>query len=132
MCQMLFLLAVFIMGKVAVEISPKEGIFRSCNRLLTGEDNGASGIMVEKTLKDRELTAENQTIRTLSEKREQNGCKPVEIVSRLTQSPSMEVASLTSIISASIGYLVSMEERSPVYNGIDMQSERGWEQIVRG
>jgi len=45
---MLFLLAVFIMGKVAVEISPKEGIFRSCNRLLTGEDNGASGIMVEK------------------------------------------------------------------------------------
>lgn len=41
-------------------------------------------------MKDRELTAENQTIRTLSEKREQNGCKPVEIVSRLTQSPSME------------------------------------------
>lgn len=35
--------------KVAAEISPKEGIFRSCNRLLTGEDNGASGIMVEKT-----------------------------------------------------------------------------------
>ena len=82
-------------------------------------------------MKDRELTAENQTIRTLSEKREQNGCKQVEIVSRLTQSPSMEVASLVSII-ASIGYLVSMEERSPVYNGIDMQSERGWEQIVRG
>ena len=45
---MLFLLAVFIMGKVAVEISPKEGVFLSCNRLLTGEDNGTSGIMVEK------------------------------------------------------------------------------------
>ncbi len=34
--------------KVAAEISPKEGVFLSCNRLLTGEDNGASGIMVEK------------------------------------------------------------------------------------
>lgn len=44
-----FFLQYFIMGKVAVEISPKEGIFRSCKRLLTGEDNGASGIMVEKT-----------------------------------------------------------------------------------
>ncbi|USI98668.1 hypothetical protein MCS25_04555 [Porphyromonas gingivalis] len=111
------------MGKVAVQISPKEGIFRSCNRGFSQvKTMELPESWLKKRMKDRELTAENQTVRTLSEKREQNGCKPVEIVSRLTQSPSMEVASLVSIISASIGYLVSMEE----------QNERGWEQIVRG
>lgn len=85
-----------------------------------------------KRLHRWELTADNQTIRALREKREQNGCKLVEIVSRLTRSPSVEVASLASIISASISYLVLVEERNPVYNGIDLRSERGWEQIVRG
>ena len=79
-----------------------------------------------------ELTTENENIRRLREKREQNGCNLIKVISRLTGSQNSEVASLASIISASISYLVLMEEQSPIYNGIDLQSDKGWEQIVKG
>lgn len=79
-----------------------------------------------------ELTTENENIRCLREKREQNGCNLVKVISRLTGSQNSEVASLASIISASISYLALMEEQSPIYNGIDLQSDKGWEQIVKG
>ena len=79
-----------------------------------------------------ELTTENENIRRLREKREQNGCNLIKIISRLTSSQNSEVASLASIISASISYLVLMEEQNPIYNGIDLKSDKGWEQIVKG
>ena len=50
----------------------------------------------------------------------------------LTHSPHAEVASLASILSASISYLVLMEEQTAVYNGIDLQSDKGWEQVAQG
>lgn len=79
-----------------------------------------------------ELTTENENIRRLRERREQNGCNLIKIISRLTGSQNPEVASLASIISASISYLVLMEEQNQIYNGIDLQSDKGWEQIVKG
>ncbi|WP_373844019.1 TetR/AcrR family transcriptional regulator [Bacteroides heparinolyticus] len=79
-----------------------------------------------------ELTTENENIRRLRERREQNGCNLIKIISRLTGSENSEVASLASIISASISYLVLMEEQNPIYNGIDLQSDKGWDQIVKG
>lgn len=79
-----------------------------------------------------ELTTENENIRHLRERREQNVCNLIKIISQLTGSQNPEVASLASIISASISYLVLMEEQNPIYNGIDLQSDKGWEQIVKG
>lgn len=79
-----------------------------------------------------ELTTENENISRLRERREQNGCNLINIISRLTGSQNLEVASLATIISASISYLVLMEEQNPIYNGIDLQSDKGWEQIVKG
>ena len=79
-----------------------------------------------------ELSTENQAIRLLREKREQNGNELIRSVSELTHSSSAEIASLASIISAAISYLVLMENQNPVYNGIDLHNDRGWEQIVGG
>lgn len=79
-----------------------------------------------------ELSTENETIRHLREMREQNGCSLIRIVSGLTHSSNSEVASLASIISASVNYLVLLEERNPIYNGIDLQTDKGWEQIIKG
>lgn len=79
-----------------------------------------------------ELTTDNENISRLREKREQNGCSLINTISRLTGSQNSEVASLATIISASISYLVLMEEQNPIYNGIDLQSDKGWEQIVKG
>jgi len=79
-----------------------------------------------------ELSTENQAIRLLREKREQNGNELIRSVSELTHSSSAEIASLASIISAAISYLVLLEDQNPVYNGIDLHNDRGWEQIVGG
>ena len=79
-----------------------------------------------------ELSTENENISRLRERREQNGCNLIKRVSQLTCSQDSEVASLASIISASISYLSLMEERNPIYNGIDLRSDNGWEQIIKG
>ncbi len=79
-----------------------------------------------------ELTGNHAVINQLREKRESNGYRLVEMVSRLTDSPHREVAALATIISASISYLTLLEEPSVVYNGIHLQSDEGWEQIARG
>ncbi|KGN75671.1 TetR family transcriptional regulator [Porphyromonas macacae] len=79
-----------------------------------------------------ELSAKNVSTNRLREKREQNGCQLIKIVSELTHSSEKEVAALATILSASISYLALSEELNPTYNGINLQSEKGWEQIAEG
>ena len=79
-----------------------------------------------------ELTADNDNIRTLQDRRERNGRDLIQMVARLTGCSNAEVASLATILSASINYLVLMEEQTSTYNGIDLQSEEGWKQIMDG
>lgn len=79
-----------------------------------------------------ELSAKNASTNRLREKREKNGCQLIKIVSELTHSSEKEVAALATILSASISYLALSEELNPTYNGINLQSEKGWEQIAEG
>lgn len=79
-----------------------------------------------------ELSTDNPVIGQLRDKREANGCKLIEIVSRLTHSPTKEIAALASIVSASISYLTMLEESLAVYNGINLQTDSGWEDIAQG
>ena len=79
-----------------------------------------------------ELSTTNPVTAQLREKREANGLLLVEIISKLTSYPQKEVASLASILSAAISYLTLLEERCQVYNGIDLQTNQGWEQIAQG
>ena len=79
-----------------------------------------------------ELTADNDNNRTLKDRRERNGRDLIQMVARLTGCSNAEVASLATILSASISYLVLMEEQTSTYNGIDLQSEEGWKQIMDG
>lgn len=79
-----------------------------------------------------ELSCHNACIDRLRDKREENGCNLIKVVSRLTGCPNSEVASLASIISASISYLTLIEDQCPTYNGIALQTDKGWEQIAQG
>ena len=47
------------------------------------------------------------------------------MVSRLTGCSNSEVASLASILSASISYLTLIEDQCPTYNGIALQTDKG-------
>ena len=79
-----------------------------------------------------ELSCHNASIDRLRDKREENGCNLIKVVSRLTGCSNAEVASLASILSASISYLTLIEDQCPTYNGIALQTDKGWEQIAQG
>ena len=79
-----------------------------------------------------ELSCHSASIDRLRDKREENGCNLIKVVSRLTGCSNSEVASLASILSASISYLTLIEDQCPTYNGIALQTDKGWEQIAQG
>lgn len=87
---------------------------------------------VLKRLYRWELSAENEMIVKIREQRERTGLKLIEKVSRLTGFPEKEIAVMASILTASITYLVMLEEFCPVYNGIALDGDSGWEQINEG
>ena len=65
-------------------------------------------------------------------RRESKGITLITVVSQLAQYPQEDVAALATILSASITYLTMLCEHCPMYNGIDLQSEKGWSQIAKG
>ena len=87
---------------------------------------------VLKRLYRWELSSENEMIVKIREQRERTGLKLIEKVSRLTGFPEKEIAVMASILTASITYLVMLEEFCPVYNGIALDGDSGWEQINQG
>ena len=88
--------------------------------------------MVLKRLHRWELTADNEVVNLLRDRRETNGCELVRVVSRLTKSPVAEVAAMATLLSAAISYLTLIEEQNKVYNGIDLCSDDGWQQLAAG
>lgn len=79
-----------------------------------------------------ELFTDNQNIRQLRNRREENGCRLIKMVSALTGCPDAQVAALASILSASISYLALLESQCQSYNGICLQTDEGWNQLMEG
>ena len=79
-----------------------------------------------------ELSCNNDMIVKLREQREKVGIDLVKKVSELTGYPQKEIAAIASMLTASITYLVMLEDFCPVYNGIPLNENSGWEQINEG
>lgn len=79
-----------------------------------------------------ELSCNNTSIEQLRAKREENGYSLIKMVSTLTSCPNTEIAALASILSASISYLALIEDQCLTYNGISLQTDKGWDQIMQG
>ena len=79
-----------------------------------------------------ELSSDNELIVRLREQREQVGRELVRRVCDVTGRPEEQIAPLASLLSASVTYLALLGEFCPVYNGIPLQEDAGWEQIGRG
>ena len=79
-----------------------------------------------------ELFTDNQNIRQLRNRREENGCRLIKMVSALTGCPDAQVAALASMLSASISYLALLEDQCQSYNGICLQTDEGWNQLMQG
>lgn len=79
-----------------------------------------------------ELSADNELVGALRRQREKAGLELIAKVCRKTGLPEPEVAVLATFLTASVTYLVLLEENCPVYNGIPIDKAAGWEQIVLG
>ena len=79
-----------------------------------------------------ELSCNNDMIVKLREQREKVGIDLIKKVSELTGHPQKEIAVMASLLTASITYLVMLEDFCPVYNGILLNENSGWEQINEG
>lgn len=79
-----------------------------------------------------ELSSNNSVIEKLRLKREAKGITLITIISQLSQHPQEEVAALATILSSSITYLSLLAEQCPMYNGIDLQNNAGWDHIAKG
>ncbi|WP_456088630.1 TetR/AcrR family transcriptional regulator [Parabacteroides sp.] len=88
-----------------------------------------SNIIMRRLLR-WELTAHNDMIVRIREKREERGTELIRIVSGLSGKPENEIAPMASLISASITYLVLLSDCCDIYNGIAINSDKGWETIL--
>lgn len=79
-----------------------------------------------------ELSSDNEMIVKLREQREKAGMQRLAKISELTGYPQEELAPLATLLTASITYLVMLEEFCPVYNGIPLNNDTGWRQIMQG
>lgn len=79
-----------------------------------------------------ELSCNNDTIVKLREQREKIGLNLVEQVSRLSGIPQDELASMASILAASITYLAMLGDFCPMFNGIAIDRDSGWKQLYKG
>jgi hypothetical protein len=50
----------------------------------------------------------------------------------MTKNPVKEVATIATLLSASITYLAMLGEFCPQYNGIPLNENKGWKQIMQG
>ena len=79
-----------------------------------------------------ELSSDNAIVMTLREQREKAGMQRLTKISELTGYSLEELAPLATILTASITYLVMLEELCPAYNGIPLNKDAGWKQIIEG
>ncbi len=79
-----------------------------------------------------ELSSNNELTSSLKEQREKIGCQIVEMVSEISGYPQKEIAVMASVVTASIIYLVMLGDFCPVFNGIPINKDEGWEQMLDG
>jgi len=87
---------------------------------------------VIKRLYRWELVQQNTVIEKIRLKREAKSIALITIISQLAGHPQEDVASLATIMNASITYLVLLSDNCPIYNGIDIQADKGWNHIIKG
>jgi len=85
-----------------------------------------------KRLRRWELSSRLPVVVSIREKREAKGQQLIDMVSKLSGMPKKELAGISSLINAGITYLVLLEDNCHIYNGINIQTDEGWEQIAQG
>jgi len=78
-----------------------------------------------------ELSNVNEFVSELRKQREDNGLLRLKDLSNMTGIPFEDLAAISSIVTGGITYLVLLEDNCRYYNGIDIQSNDGWEKLSK-
>jgi AcrR family transcriptional regulator len=87
---------------------------------------------VLKRLRRWELSSDKDFVAEIRAQREKNGVEFLETMAGFAQMPGEQVQAIAALVDAGIAYLAMFEDNCRMYNGIDIQSDRGWEQIAGG
>lgn len=96
------------------------------------EITGFRGNTALKRLKRWELSTDKDFVGEIRAQREKNGVQFMDIMSGFAKISKEQLQSLSALIDAGIAYLAIFADNCQIYNGIDIQSDEGWEQIARG
>lgn len=85
-----------------------------------------------KRLRRWELTGNKEFATLIREQRERNGVQFFEAFAGFTPIDKERLRSVTALIDAGIIHLSILEENVRMFNGVDIQSDGGWEQLALG
>jgi len=98
-------------------------------------DNQIKSMRSDEAFKElhlKELADKKPLSEEVEKIRERNGLQLIREVAEITQRPEEEVAALASVLGGAITYLSLFERMSGEFNGINLHSESGWEQLSKG
>lgn len=93
---------------------------------------GFRGNIALKRLRRWELSTDKDIIVKIRTQREKNGVQFMDMVSGFAKVDKEQLQAISALIDAGIAYLAIFEENCQMYNGIDIQSNKGWQQIAGG
>lgn len=85
-----------------------------------------------KRLRRWELSTDKNFVVEIRAQREKNGVQFMNIMSGFAKIDKEQLQAISALMDAGIAYLAIFEDNCQMYNGIDIQSDKGWEQIASG
>jgi AcrR family transcriptional regulator len=85
-----------------------------------------------KRLKRWELSSDKDFVVEARAQREKNGVHFMEMMSEFAKVDKEQLQAISALIDAGIVYLAMFAENCKMYNDIDIQSDKGWQQIAKG
>ncbi len=119
-----------------INIEPNIVSYNNINQFIKDMFDGQINLIREnKTLRKLhrwELTCDNDHINRLRKLREDKGIMMIEDICNKANITKKEITAVASIISSAITYLAILSDSCNEYNGNNIQSNEGWENIREG
>ena len=85
-----------------------------------------------KRLRRWELSTTKDFVFEIRALREKNGLLFMNMITQFVRIDKEQLQAISALIAAGIAYLAIFEDSCKIYNGIDIQTDKGWQQISNG
>lgn len=112
-----------------LDLSDMKGYLKAFYRREIAEYRGNKTL---KRLRRWELSTDKEFVAELRARREKNGVQFLNMMSQFAKVDEEQIQAISALLDAGIAYLSLFEDNCQMYNGIDLQSNKGWQQIMKG